>query len=94
MLRDVNAEIYEKLAFLLNPSSFKSWIQVAGKLGYTQIQVANFKLLPMQSTQLLLEDWAHRPDATVYKLHQIFTELGRGDAARELEPILAPGTPV
>lgn len=90
MLRNVSAGIYEKLGFLLNPVSFKCWRHLAGKLGYTYTQVANFKLNPMHSTQMLLEDWAQRTDATVFKLHQALTEIGRGDAARELESILIP----
>ena len=58
MLRDVSAEVYERLGFLLNPAAHKNWIYLAGKLNYTYAQVSNFKLFPGQSTQMLLEDWA------------------------------------
>ena len=89
MLRDVRADVCERLGFLLNPASHKNWIYLAGKLGYTYEHVLNFKLCPMQSTQMLLVDWAMRADATVLKLYQALKEIGRADAARELEPILA-----
>ena len=93
MLRDVSADLYEKLGFLLNPLSLRgSWVHLAGKLGYTTIHVANFKLLPTQSTQMLLEDWAQRADATVLKLYQAVKAIGREDAAGELESILVPCT--
>ena len=96
MLRDVSADLYEKLGFLLNPASLRgSWIHLAGKLGYTNTHVANFKLRPMHSTQVMLEDWAHQADATVFKLYWAVQAIGREDAARELEPILFPfGTTV
>ena len=94
LLRDISAEIYEKLGFLLNPASIKNWIYLAGKLNYTYAQASNYKLHPMQSTQMLLEDWATRADATVLKLYQALKEIGREDAARELEPFLAASTPV
>ena len=84
MLRDVRADVCERLGFLLNPASHKNWIYLAGKLGYTYEHVLNFKLRPMQSM-----DWAMRADATVLKLYQALEEIGRADAARELEPILA-----
>ena len=91
MLRDVSADLYEKLGFLLNPASFRgSWIHLAGKLGYTNTHVANFKLRPMHSTQVMLQDWAQRADATVFKLYQAVQAIGREDAARELEAILVP----
>ncbi|KAL9972003.1 hypothetical protein ACROYT_G018234 [Oculina patagonica] len=91
MLRDVNAGIYEKLGFLLNPASLRgSWIHLAGKLGYTNAHVANFKLQPTNSTQMLLEDWAQQVDATVLKLYQAVKAIGREDAAGELESILVP----
>ena len=91
MLRDVGADIYEKLGFLLNPASLRgSWIHLAGKLGYTNTHVANFKLLPMRSTQMMLEDWAQRADASVFKLYRAVKAIGREDAARELESILVP----
>ena len=96
MLRDVSADLYEKLGFLLNPASLRgSWIHLAGRLGYTNTHVANFKLRPMHSTQLMLEDWAQRADATVFKLYQNVQAIGREDAAKELESILVPfGTTV
>lgn len=96
MLRDVSADLYEKLGFLLNPASLRgSWIHLAGRLGYTNTHVANFKLRPMHSTQLMLEDWAQRADATVFKLYQNVQAIGREDAARELASILVPfGTTV
>lgn len=96
MLRDVSADLYEKLGLLLNPASLRgSWIHLAGRLGYTNTHVANFKLRPMHSTQLMLEDWAQRADATVFKLYQNVQAIGREDAARELESILVPfGTTV
>lgn len=91
MLRDVSAGLYEKLGFLLNPASLRgSWIHLAGKLGYTNTHVANFKLQPTNSTQMLLEDWAQQADATVVKLYQAVKAIGREDAARELESILVP----
>ena len=90
MLRDVSAEVYERLGFLLNPASCKNWIYLAGKLGYTYAQVSNYKLCPMQSTQMVLEDWATNADATVLKLYKTLKAIGRADAAKELEPILAP----
>jgi len=43
---------------------------------------------------MLLEDWATRADATVLKLYQALMEIGREDAARELEPFLAPSSTV
>ena len=89
MLRDVSAEVYERLGFLLNPGAYKNWIYLAGKLNYTHAQVSNFKLFPGQSTQMLLEDWATAADATVAKLYHVLKEIGRADAAGELEPILA-----
>lgn len=89
MLRDVSAEVYERLGFLLNPAAYKNWIYLAGKLNYTHAQVSNFKLFPGQSTQMLLEDWATAADATVAKLYHVLKEIGRADAAGELEPILA-----
>lgn len=96
MLRDVSADLYEKLGLLLNPASLRgSWIHLAGRLGYTNTHVANFKLRPMHSTQLMLEDWAQRADATVFKLYQNVQAIGREDAARELASILVPfGTTV
>lgn len=91
MLRDVNADMYEKLGFLLNPASFRgSWKHLAGELGYTNAHVANFKLRPMHSTQMMLEDWAQGADATVFKLYRAIKAIGREDAARELESILVP----
>lgn len=89
MLRDVSAEVYERLGFLLNPAAYKNWIYLAGKLNYTYAQVSNFKLFPGQSTQMLLEDWATTADSTVAKLYHVLKEIGRADAAGELEPILA-----
>ncbi|CAH3191871.1 unnamed protein product [Porites evermanni] len=89
MLRDVSAEVYERLGFLLNPAAYKNWIYLAGKLNYTHAQVSNFKLFPGQSTQMLLEDWATAADSTVAKLYHVLKEMGRADAAGELEPILA-----
>ena len=95
MLRNVGADLYEKLGFLLNPASLTgSWIHLAGKLGYTTAHVANFKLQPTQSTQMLLEDWAQRADATVMKLYQAVKAIGREDVAGELESILVPCTTV
>ena len=89
MLRDVSADLYEKLGFLLNPASLRgSWIHLAGKLGYTNAHVANFKLEPTHSTQMLLEDWAQQDDATVLKLYQAVKAIGREDVAGELESIL------
>lgn len=90
MLRDVSADVFEELGFLLNPSSFKSWKILAGKLGYTLTHVTNFKLCPMNSTQMLLQDWSHRGDATVLKLYQTLMNIGREDAAQKLKRILFP----
>ncbi|XP_068702782.1 uncharacterized protein [Montipora foliosa] len=90
MLREVSADIFERLGFLLNPSSSKNWIYLAGKLDYTYKQAMNYKLYPMQSTQMLLGDWSTREDATVVKLYQTLKDIGRADAAKELEPILVP----
>ena len=89
MLRDVSADIIEKLGFLLNPTlCVKNWIYLAGKLDYTYGQVSNYRLCPMQSTQMLLYDWATREDATVLKLYQVLMDIGRADAAKELELVL------
>lgn len=90
MLRDVSADVFGELGFLLNPSSFKSWKILAGKLGYTLTHVTNFKLCPMNSTQMLLQDWSHRGDATVLKLYQTLMDIGREDAAQKLKRILFP----
>lgn len=91
MLRDISADVYERLAFLLNPASFRgSWIHLAGELGYTCSHVANFKLRPMRSTQMMLEDWAQRADASVFKLYRAVKAIGREDVAQELESILVP----
>ena len=90
MLREVSADIFERLGFLLNPSSSKNWIYLAGKLDYTYKQAMNYKLYPMQSTQMLLGDWSTREDATVVKLYQTLKDIGRADAAKELEPNLVP----
>lgn len=90
MLRDVSADVFEELGVLLNPSSFKSWKILAGKLGYTLTHVTNFKLCPMNSTQMLLQDWSHRGDATVLKLYQTLMNIGREDAAQKLKRILFP----
>ena len=92
MLRDVSADIIEKLGFLLNPTCVKNWIYLAGKLDYTYAQVSNYKLCPMQSTQILLYDWATREDATVLKLYRVLMDIGREDAARVLELVLASTT--
>lgn len=93
MLRDVNAHIIEKLGFLLNPTlRFKNWISLAGKLDYTYDQVSNYRLCPMRSTQMLLYDWATREDATVLKWYQVLMDIGRADAAKELEPVLESTT--
>ena len=91
MLRDISADVYERLGFLLNPASFRgSWIHLAGELGYTYSHVANFKLRPMHSTQMMLEDWAQRADASVFKLYRAVKAIGREDVAQELESILVP----
>lgn len=90
MLREISADVYEELGFLLNPDSFKNWKFLAGKLGYTLTHVTNFKLCPMNSTQMLLQDWSQRGDATVQKLYQALVDIGRVDAAERLETILFP----
>lgn len=85
MLREISADVYEELGFLLNPDSFKNWKLLAGKLGYTLTHVTNFKLCPMNSTQMLLQDWSQRGDATVQKLYQALVDIGRVDAAQKLK---------
>ena len=90
MLRDISADVYEELGFLLNPATFKNWVLLAGKLGYTNSHVMNFKLCPTYSTQMLLQDWAQRGEATVFKLYQTLKDIGREDAAEKLESSLVP----
>ena len=63
---------------------------LAGKLGYANTSVANFKSRPMHSTRVMLEDLAHQADATVFKLYWDVQAIGREDAARELESVLVP----
>lgn len=89
MMRDLTADVLEKLGLYLNPRSMKNWVTLAGRLGYTHTQVRNFKLEPTQSTQLMLYDWSvSGPDATVQRLYYTLQMLPRPDAAEVLEPFL------
>ena len=95
MLRDVPATVYQDLAELLNPVSGQYWIHLAGRLGFTQQQIENYKLLPTEATQALLHDWGTRDSSTVALLCNELQAMERFDAVQVLHVAMAPGgTPV
>ena len=84
-VRDLPYDIIDGIANLLNPKGRNNWTRLAGRLGYTQVDVGLFGVDPCESTQLLLRDWATRESSTVENLHKHLREIKRHDAARLLE---------
>ncbi|XP_048587948.1 tumor necrosis factor receptor superfamily member 16 isoform X2 [Nematostella vectensis] len=85
LVRDLPADVIQSLALMLNPSSSNDWTRLASELGYTALQIANWKLVPLQSTQQVLHDWGTRDTSTVEKLYRTLISIKRDDAAAKLK---------
>ncbi|XP_065061108.1 uncharacterized protein LOC135688259 [Rhopilema esculentum] len=87
LVNSLPASVYQDLGKLLNPSQqYKDWQTLAGKMGYTQTDIENWKLRSTNDfTETVLMDWCTRkPNATVRDLYKIIVEIPREDAASVL----------
>ena len=87
LVNSLPASIYQDLGKLLNPAQqYKDWQTLAGKMGYTQTDIENWKLRSTNDfTETVLMDWCTRkPNATVRDLYKILVEIPREDAVSVL----------
>ncbi|XP_031557249.1 tumor necrosis factor receptor superfamily member 26-like [Actinia tenebrosa] len=88
MLRDLNPETFENLCCLLNPEGSRNWKVLAGKLGYSQCKIQNFKLNRNEACQSLLQEWGTEGNTTVYVLYNHLLAMQRDDCTELLQKYL------
>ncbi|XP_058494976.1 myeloid differentiation primary response protein MyD88 [Solea solea] len=84
----LNVTVRKKLALYLNPRNTVAadWMAVAEEMGFTYLEIVNYKTTK-NPTDAILDNWqARNKDATVGKLLSILMKLERNDVLEDLRP--------
>ena len=80
LLRHQPASVMFGLHERLNPNQDKNWEQLAGRFGFTYIEIANFKA-EEKPAEAMLASWQTKSSSTVDRLHECLVKIGRQDVA-------------
>ena len=72
-LRSTSCALVQELSQQLNPHG--RWKVLAGRLGFSQLQISNFALDPVTATEKMLTEWGHGMGATLLTLQNILKEM-------------------
>lgn len=73
MLRDVPYTLITDLSQYLNPGD--RWKQLGGRLNFNSTQINNFAVDRGKSTEVMLQEWSQRENATVVALKNTFKTM-------------------
>ena len=84
-MRDLPGCVVSDLALYLNPKAANNWINLAGRLGFTQNMIDNIQLQPEDGLQKVIVEWGIKNGSTVGKLYEVLSQMKREDAMGVLE---------
>ena len=79
-MRHQPASLIFELNEYLSTNQGKNWEHLAGKFGFTYVEIANFKA-EEKPAEAMLASWQTKSSSTVDRLHECLMEIGRQDVA-------------